>query len=476
MTQFIKLALSLGFMLPFYGQIPFSVIPSAHANQTCHSCVRIGIIPLKYEGDQKKIGFYAQGTQDSLIHALSSVKSFIVVDRTRTHEVLKEIAFQQSAYVDQKTQVEIGKILGVEYLYTGSMQEIGGRLRIIIERIHIATGQVNAIAQVTGQTEDLFELQDQIAQKIIGQAQVAVTPLEKQEVSKQLQVTSSLTAYEYFNRGLEAYQNNDYNKALADYTKAIEIDPKYATTYTARGATYGALKQYSKEIADYTKAIELDPTYAPAYYNRGIAYDDIKQYDRAIADYTRALEINPQYTSAYNNRGNAYFDLKQYDKAIADYTRIIEIDPTYDSAYSNRGNTYKALKQYNRAIADYTRAIAINPQNASVYNNRGDVYADIKQPDKAIADYTRAIAINPQYASAYNNRGVAYFYDLKQYDRAIADYTRAIEIDPKYALAYDNRGNVYFDLKQKDKAIADFKKACQLGLDSTCAWLKKNGY
>ena len=74
-------------------------------------------------------------------------------------------------------------------------------------------------------------------------------------------------------------------------------------------------------IADWTKAIEIYPRYALAYYNRGLAKDNLKDYRGAIADYTKAIEYNPNYAYAYSNRGNIKSELNDYLGAINDYTK-----------------------------------------------------------------------------------------------------------------------------------------------------------
>ena len=110
-----------------------------------------------------------------------------------------------------------------------------------------------------------------------------------------------------------------------------------ASDFLERGNAKDDLKDYYGAIADYTKAISLNPDYAKAYNNRGISKDDLKDYYGAIADYTKAISLNPDYADAYNNRGAAKGGLKDYYGAIADYTKAISLDPDNASAYKNRG-------------------------------------------------------------------------------------------------------------------------------------------
>ena len=76
--------------------------------------------------------------------------------------------------------------------------------------------------------------------------------------------------------------------------------------------------KYDDAIADFDKAIALDPNDAAAYGNRGNAYYSKGEVDRAIADYTKVIALNPNDAKAYYNRGNAYDDKGEVDRAIAD--------------------------------------------------------------------------------------------------------------------------------------------------------------
>ncbi len=98
----------------------------------------------------------------------------------------------------------------------------------------------------------------------------------------------------------------------------VQTELNDAKAYFNGGNAYLVKGQYDQAISDYTKALEINPRYALAYYNRGIAYKNKAQYDQAISDYTKALEINPRLAQAYNNRGVAYFFKGQYDKAWED--------------------------------------------------------------------------------------------------------------------------------------------------------------
>ena len=83
--------------------------------------------------------------------------------------------------------------------------------------------------------------------------------------------------------------------------------------------------EYGKAIADYNKAIELDPNHASAYYNRGCAYGEIGAYDKAVADYNKAIELNPNDSWAYYNRGLAHSKRGEVSKAVSDLVKCIEL-------------------------------------------------------------------------------------------------------------------------------------------------------
>jgi tetratricopeptide (TPR) repeat protein len=414
---------------------------------------------------------------DELAGALTD-GSLEVADRNNLEYVYKELKFQMSGEVDDESARSIGKFLGARYVITGQLVNTGGGYRYRLNGINVETA--------VHESSTRLDVRDDRAFKRLLAAVQTEAPVTRTAGYG----TAPRTAGTFLDRGITFAGRGEYDLAIADFTEAVNLNPDLVAAWMLRGralyasvsdvtyvgenfsgvvtvSTVGAVVSeekkavYDRAIADFTQAIRLDPDNAIAYEERGNAYASKGDYDRAIADFNQAIRINPDYVAAYNNRGNVYNDKGEYDRAIADYTQAIRINPNDAFAYNGRGSAYDDKGDHDRAIADYTRAVRINPDYSGAYYNRGNAYSDKREYDRAIADYTQAIRINPNYVAAYNNRGNAY-KDKREYDRAIADYNQAIQINPNYASAYNNRGLSYVMKDDYARARADFEKALQL--------------
>ena len=152
-----------------------------------------------------------------------------------------------------------------------------------------------------------------------------------------------------------------------------------ATHYNNRGRAYGSLGKNDKAIADFTKAIELDPKLARAYLYRGIVYKMTSKYDNALADLNKAASLNPKSAMTFFNLAEVYAAKGMSDKAIADYTKVIAIDPKRDIAYNNRGDIYMTKKKYAAAEKDIKKALEINPGNMAAAVSLAEVYSGMKK-------------------------------------------------------------------------------------------------
>ncbi|MDE1902448.1 MAG: tetratricopeptide repeat protein [Alphaproteobacteria bacterium] len=228
-----------------------------------------------------------------------------------------------------------------------------------------------------------------------------------------------------------------------------------------RAIAYDAKGAIDRAIADYSLAIRLQPDFGKALDRRGLDYTRQAKYDSAIADFSAAVKLAPNDQTAFNARGVAYSDKREYRRAIADFTVAIRLNPGDIQALINRGHSHVDVGDYDDAVADYGAAIRLDPNNAAAFNYRGVAYNRSGDHDRAIADYSAAIRLRPDYAVAFADRGNAY-RDKHEYAPAIADYDEAIRLDPSYADAFGGRGFVYMQTGQVDRARDDLKAALRL--------------
>ncbi len=264
-------------------------------------------------------------------------------------------------------------------------------------------------------------------------------------------------------------ENQEMQKALQEMNAAEQKEEKQrekeelltAQDYFRRGFRASSEGHTQEAVKEYSKAIELDPSFASAYHNRGILYNNLGEQQKALDDYNKAIELDPSYAFAYNGRGNVYRGLGERQKALDDYNKAIELDPSFAYAYNGRGNVYSDLGEQQKALDDYNKAIELDSSYAHAYNGRGNVYSDLGEQQKALEDYNKAIELDLNYKFAYRNRGLLYS-KLGNHDAAVKDYTRAIQLDPKYKNAYLNRADAYSALGQESLAEADRKAAAEL--------------
>jgi tetratricopeptide (TPR) repeat protein len=203
-------------------------------------------------------------------------------------------------------------------------------------------------------------------------------------------------------RGTRAASTGQLDEALEAFNSVAAALPQYARVHALIANVNVLKKDYARAIAEYNRAVELNPGAAGLYHDRGITFATRGEYDQALADLSRALEIDPLYKMAYFYRGNAYADTQRVDEAIADYRKVIEIDPQFINAYLNRGSLLFSEKEKpQEALADFSAVISIDSKNSDAFYNRGVVYASLSDFEKAIGDFTIAYLLDPRNSDAY---------------------------------------------------------------------------
>lgn len=201
---------------------------------------------------------------------------------------------------------------------------------------------------------------------------------------------SNAQADKIIDEALELATRGDANGALKLLNKAAELYPDNQFVFVNRGNIYkDGFKDYEAAIADYNKTIELNSKFSWSYHNRAIVYGRLKRWDEAIADYGRAIEIDSNYASAYNGRAWSYCQIGQFEEALLDANKAIKLKPNEANFFDTRASAYIGLKRYNEALADLNTAIKLLPEGW-LFHNRGEVYKLMGEDDKANADFNKA--------------------------------------------------------------------------------------
>ncbi len=209
---------------------------------------------------------------------------------------------------------------------------------------------------------------------------IIIIPILLSCATTQQKQVESKDANFYFNRGTAYIAKGQYDQAISDFNKALEINPSYAEAYNNRGAVYSRKGQNDEAISDYSKAIEIDPEGVKAYNNRAWEYTLKLQYDQAISDLKKAHEINPGNADIYNNlawvlataKVSAFRDGKKAVELalraceLSDWKNVGYLD-TLAAAYARAGDFENAVKWQERVIG--------SPEVAK----RTDLQADVRE-------------------------------------------------------------------------------------------------
>ncbi|MDZ7968285.1 MAG: tetratricopeptide repeat protein [Nostoc sp. DedSLP03] len=271
-----------------------------------------------------------------------------------------------------------------------------------------------------------------------------------------------LISSQVFFRCAQGYRlMEQYDKALQNFDRAIELYPRYVVAIANRGITYRLMERYEKALQDLNCAIEINPKYDWAIASRGITYRLMERYEEALQDFNRAIEINPKYEWAIGHRGSTYWLMERYEEALQDFNRAIEINSKDEWVIAGRGYTYLLMERYEEALQDLNRAIELDPKYEWAIGHRGITYRLMERYEEALQDLNRAIELDPKYEWAIASRGCTYLL-MECYEEALQDSNCTIELDPKEDTYQYLRALAYLALKQAEFAEADLNIAIQI--------------
>lgn len=195
-----------------------------------------------------------------------------------------------------------------------------------------------------------------------------------------------LEAEDYKLYGIYFMQQNEYEKALDNFNRSIELNSNDSELFTLRGLTQFNLGKMENAISDYNQSILIKPESNQAYIGRGMAYIAINEYNKAIEDIDKFIEFFPESYVAFQQKGLAHRGLKEYEKAVLDFTQAIQLEPDFWQLYESRGLTFVLINNLDSALKDYNRAIELNPYIPKLFKCRAHIKRSLGLDYDAIID------------------------------------------------------------------------------------------
>ncbi|MDB9311630.1 tetratricopeptide repeat protein [Spirulina sp. CS-785/01] len=280
------------------------------------------------------------------------------------------------------------------------------------------------------------------------------------------------TAEVAFNRGVKAYEEGNFEGAIAAWQEATEIKPDYYQAWGNLGLGLKNLGRYEEALESYNRAIEIKPDFHKAWYNKGLALDELKRYDEALAAYTKVIEIKPDFHKAWYSRGNSLESLGQSEEAIACYDRAVELRSDFYKAWYSRGNSLKNMGRYQEAVTSYDGALRLKGDDGDSWFHRGVALASLGQPQEAIASYNKALEVKPNDLQILWQRGNA-LAAVGEYGQALADYDLTLDLQSDFLPVWSSRGQVLAALGRIPEGLAAFDRALAMNEADSHLWQQR---
>jgi tetratricopeptide (TPR) repeat protein len=236
---------------------------------------------------------------------------------------------------------------------------------------------------------------------------------------------------------LSSRESRMYADVETFYGTTIARNPHCWLAHSNFGVVLARRGQSELAIAEFQKALEINPDYAQAHYNLGNSLLGRHQVDAAIAHYQKALEIKPDHAEAHNNLGNVLLGRGQLEAAIDHYQKALKAPnfaeaPDFAGAHNNLAMALAGRGQIDAAIDHYEKALEIKPDFAPAHKNLADILAGRGQFDLAIVHYQKALEIKPDYALARKNLA-AVVSARDKILKSLAEQREAIRLHPNDA-------------------------------------------
>ncbi|GJM27700.1 MAG: hypothetical protein DHS20C17_03350 [Cyclobacteriaceae bacterium] len=435
----------------------------------------IAVLPFKNESNDSSNLYFVNGLMESTLSNLQKIKDLRVISRSSVERYRNT----------NQTIPEMAEELKVNYFVAGSGQKIGDQVLLNIQLIETASQRQIWAEQYNREVVDIFELQNEVARKIVGSIEAIVTPAELELIEKK--PTENLLAYDYYLQALDPFftrTTEGLTQAIGLFEKAIEQDPEFALAYANIAVSYYLLemfqteKQYTDEINSYAdKALLYDPKSAESLIAKAFYYIQTKEYELALPHLEKALEYNPNSAFAVQMLADFYSRLvpntdKYLEYALKGVQLNVASNDSVTQSYTylqlsfalvSAGFADEGLKYINLSLdysaenyyAPHLKAIILFAIDGDIKRTRNLLIKEWNK-DTTRLDILQDVA---KFYYVQENYDSAYFY-YRKFVKARRDNGQDIyrqEDNAKIAVVYGKMG---LDT-EAEKLFSDFSKYCQ---------------
>jgi TolB-like protein/DNA-binding SARP family transcriptional activator len=360
----------------------------------------IAVLPFRNLTGDPAHDFVAEGLVEDLIEALSRVPNFFVISRLST------LAFRNQ----DRHPREIGNVLGVRYVLSGSVRVLGDRLRLTIELTDTQLGAALWFSKLDERFLDLFEVQDRLSEMIVRQVAPHLHAAELKRI--RVKRPDSLEAYDLFLRAQENMHNSSravFETSEALFDAALAKDPHYAAALAWRA---------------YWHVLRVGQGWSPDPVN------DATQADHFVRS---AIECNSMEPMALAVHGQvASYLYKDFDLAFRRFEAALRINANAAPAWMWSAAAHAWMGNGALAIQEINKAMALSPYDPLMYAYNS--YASIAylvdgQYERAIECALRCLRENPTYTAAHRQLVIALVLTGRE-NEAQASARRLLELEP----------------------------------------------
>ena len=402
---------------------PMTAAAAADIQTTEPDKPSIAVLPFTNMSGDPEQEYFSDGITEDIITDLSKLSGLFVVGRHTSF-----------AYKDKSANLgQIATELGVRFLLEGSVRKAENRIRITGQLIDGATGGHLWADRYDRDLTDIFAIQDEITKAIVEQLKVRLLPAEKEVIGQP--PTENVEAYNLYLKGREYYHNP--TKAFLElakqmFVRAAELDPSFARAYAGIAncdarlvGWYGVRIPLDEILAMAGKALDLDPRLADAFAARGEAFRVAGRYNEAIAAFDEALALDPnsfEANLAYARLARGVGDL---ERSVELFVRALEVQPTdyqapllVQSILNALGRKEEADKYARLGLARAEEALKLHPEGSRPAQLAGPTAAIMGDRAEAVRWLDRALWIDPDDAQAQYNAACTWAL-LGEVDRSL---------------------------------------------------------